>query len=96
VEVQVENALARRRTVIDDKPERIVDAQIARYLPGNEHEMAQQGTIFGSRVRQSWNLFLGNEQYVRGRLRIDVVKGEAFLVFIYDLRRNFALDDFSE
>jgi hypothetical protein len=96
VEVKVKNALAGLCTVVHDQPEGIVYAQVSGYVPGDEHEMAQQGTIFRSRIRQPWNLFFGNEQYVRRRLGIDVAKREAFLVFVHDLRRNFAPDDLPE
>src|SRR5262249_3087011 len=52
--------------------------------------------VFWSRFFQSRDVPLGNDENVRRRLRIDVLKDEYFVVFIHLLRRDFPCDDFAE
>ena len=52
--------------------------------------------VFGLGFGDSSDGFLGNHQHVRGRLRVDVVEGKDEVVFVDDVGRDFAGDDFLE
>ena len=58
--------------------------------------MAQHLMILRFRFGNSWDWFLGDDEHVRGRLRIDVIEGENKVVLVNDLRRDFASNDFLE
>jgi hypothetical protein len=40
--------------------------------------------------------FAGDDQDVNGGLGIDIVEGQAAVIFVRDLRRDFPVDDFQE
>jgi len=52
--------------------------------------------ILRFRFGNSWDWFLGDDEHVRGRLRIDVIEGENKVVLVNDLCRDFASNDFLE
>ena len=45
---------------------------------------------------QRWHVLARDDEHVRGRLRVDVAKGEAIVGFRDDLRRDLAADDPAE
>jgi len=93
VDVEVRHGFAGVRAVVDDKAKAVGELELAGELAGDEQEMAEDGFIGGRGVADSRDDFFRNEEQVNGRLRLDVMKSEAEIVFVLDARGNFAGDD---
>lgn len=63
---------------------------------GGEQEVAKHGLIGGRRGANARNGLFWNDEHVHGSLWLDIVDGDAELVFVDDLSRDFASDDFFE
>jgi hypothetical protein len=95
--VQMRHRLAAVRTVIDDQPKTgIEDAFLFRHGLRDQEKMAQQRFIGCRGGTDSRDFFFWNDQDMDGRLRMNIVKGNAEVIFVGNLRRNFAGDDFRE
>ncbi len=69
---------------------------LTRHLRRGEHQMAEHFAVFHRGVVQSTDMLERHEERVQRRLRVDVQKTEAVLVFMHHRGGNFALDDFAE
>src|SRR6266850_4953450 len=58
--------------------------------------MAQDFVVFGRRFGDSGDWLFGNDQGVNWRLRLNIAKSQHQVVFINNVRGNFAGDDFLE
>ena len=96
VDVQVRHGFAAVRAVVDDEPVAVIEAQFLRYFSGFEQQMAEQKLVVLVGFGEARDGFLWKNQDVDGRLRFDVADGEHHAVFINDVRRNLAGDDFFE
>ena len=65
-------------------------------VSGFQEQVAEQGLVARLGGADASNRFLGHQQDVHGRLRIDVMKRQDEVVFVGDLRRNLAGGDFLE
>lgn len=93
--MQMRHGFAGVRAVVEDEPKTILrEAEFLRDLARLEHQVAENLVIFSRRFGDAGNGFLRNQQNVRRGLRVDVAKGDDEVVFINDLRRDFARDDF--
>src|SRR5579862_10064759 len=91
--VQVRHGLPRLFAAIDDQPVAVRELELGGQLDGDQVQVAEQLAVgLGDAVVRG-NHFLGDDQDVDGRLRIDVVEGEAHIVFVGDLRVDLAIDD---
>jgi hypothetical protein len=82
------------RAVVYDQAEAIRKLQFFRDRAGNEEQMAQDCLIGGAGFADPWDHFLWNDQQVNGCLRLDVMQDDTVFVLVFDLRGNFAVDDF--
>lgn len=94
--MQMEDRLSCARSNVEDGPVALLDVALAGDLRGGQMAAADQFGIFGLGFLQSSEMFLGHDQHVRGRLRIDVFEGEDVLVLVNFLRGNLAADDAAE
>ena len=93
--MQVRHGLAGIRAVVEHEAKTILlEAKLLRDRGGFEHQMAEHLVILRRRFGDARDGFLRNQQNVRRRLWVDVAKGDDEVVFINDLRRDFARDDF--
>lgn len=92
----MENCLARSRAHVEDGAVALFDVALASNLRRSQMTAANQFGVFAACLLQSCKMLLGNHQYVRGRLRLDVLKGKEVFVFIHFFRRNLAADDAAE
>lgn len=94
MEVEVIDRLPAEFAAIgDDAVARVGDAKFARDLTDNHPEVAEQsGVILPDGVDRPDFLFW-NHQDMDGRLRCDVAKGKAEVVFIDDVGGNLTVDD---
>ena len=81
VHVKVEHALCAVLPVVDDNA-KADGAVLAAKLPSRRHEVSKDGCVFRRGSAESFNLFLGNDEEVNGRLRVDVTEREAHFVLV--------------
>jgi hypothetical protein len=97
VAVQVRDGFATIRAVVDDEPVAAgFQPDFFRDLGGFQQEMTEQLVVCGGSFSEARDGLLGNDENMRRRLGRDVTEGEDQVVFINDLRRDFAGDDFLE
>lgn len=56
--------------------------------------MTEQVLILRFGGGDAWEVFFRDDQHVHGGFRINVVDGDAQIVFMGDLRGDFSVDDF--
>lgn len=89
------NGFAAVFSVVDDDAEAFFSVA---FLPGDvadpQKEVTKKLLISGAGFRDADNGLLGNKKEVNRGLRGDIPEAEAEIVFINDVRRNLAGDDF--
>ena len=63
---------------------------------GAEEKPPHQRGIFLCHVEKAFDVLPGNDEDVRGRLRVQIAECVEFVVFVNFVRRDFAADDFTE
>lgn len=96
VDVQVGHGFAAVRAIVDHDAVTGGEVELAGQVGGGEQQVAEQGLVGERRLVDPRNGFLGYDQNMHGRLRLDVVNGDAVLVFVSNLGGDFAGDDFFE
>ena len=83
--------------MVDDQAIAIVrEAKIRRDPSRGREQHAQKRDVVVGCVRYGGDWLLGYHEDVRWRLRVDVAEGERVVVFVHDVRRDFASDDARE
>ena len=62
----------------------------------HSHEMPQQRSVLGQRLRLRRDVLFGNNQQVRRRLRVDIGKADAEFILVHSIGGDGAGDDFAE
>ena len=97
VRVDVEDRLPRLRPGIeDDTVATGRDPLGVRYLLGLERHLGQQVSVGAGERGKVRVMILGDDQDVRGGLRVDVTKREGAATFSHPLGRDIARDDLAE
>ena len=94
--MEVEDGLTRAWTYIEHRAITIFNAALASDLRSDQVATAYGLGIFGCGFLQAPNVFFGNDENVRGGLRINVFEGKGVGVFINLFGRHFATDDAAE
>lgn len=92
----MKDRLSRTRTNIKNGAVSVFDLALAGDFSRREMAAADQFGIVSLGLFQSRKMLLGDDEHVRGRLRIDVFKGQNVLVFMNFLRGNLSSDDAAE
>jgi hypothetical protein len=97
MEVQVRNALLCVRSAVDDaaKPA-IPNAFLLRHACHDTRQPPEQGLILLGGVGETSHVLARDNQYVDGRLRIDVAEADRVVILVDDLRRNVPARDTAE
>ena len=69
-------------------------AKFFRDLRSFEQQMAEDLMVFRFRFAEARDRLFGDQENVRRCLRVDVAEGDDLVVFIDNVRRDFAGDDF--
>ena len=93
VDVQVGNALAPVRTVIDDDAEALGQLETGGELTRCEEQVTEQGLVAGLSQTEPIDAALRNHEHMHRRLRIDVMNGDALVVLVLDAGGDFPGDD---
>ena len=91
--MKVWNRLAGVAPIVDHDPETVGQTQFLRNDSGGNEEMAENPFVGGRRLGETWYQLLGYNEEMHGSLRLDIVDHEALVVFVLDLRRDFAIGD---
>jgi hypothetical protein len=82
MDVQVIDGLAAVGAGVDDETIATGQVLVLRNLHGGGEEMAEQGGVLRCGVCVRCEMLLGDQQDVRGRLRVKVWKGEHLVVLV--------------
>ncbi|MCU1255531.1 MAG: hypothetical protein JWM83_1830 [Candidatus Angelobacter sp.] len=96
MQMQMENCLACVRTHVIDRTESVLQFAFPSYLCRDQLAIAHQFRIRFRSLVNAHNMFLGDDQHMRRRLRFDVFKRKGLFVFVNFFSRNFSGDDFAE
>lgn len=77
MDMEVKNALPGILAVIDDKTKGVADALLSCDFRSRQHEMAQECLILLRGIADFLDSFLGNDEYVDGRLGLNVLESHA-------------------
>jgi hypothetical protein len=94
--VEVKNGLASAGADVEDGAVSLLDIALTGDLGGGEVAAADEFGVGGLGLLQSGKMFFGNDENVRGCLRVDVFEGEDVVVFVNFLGGNFAAEDAAE
>lgn len=96
VNVKVEHRLSGAGADVEDGAVSVLDFALAGDLSGGEMAAPDEFRISQFSFFQSRKMFLGDDEDVRGRLRIDVFEGEDMVVFVNFFRRDVSTNDAAE
>lgn len=96
MQVQMVNGLAAVIPSIDNYAIALVQLLRASKFRGCSHQMAQQRLVLGKCLCLRTDVLFGYDQQMRRRLRIDVRKSNAQLVFVDTVGWNLPSDDFAK
>jgi hypothetical protein len=96
VQVQVRHGLTGTLLAIDYQPIPVADAKFLCQLGGHHVQMTEQLTVFRLDVGVGGNDLARDDEHVYGRLRIDVVEGDAVFVLVDDAGGDFLFDNLQE
>lgn len=96
MDVQMGNCLPTVFSIVDDQPESfvlLIHAEVRCDLSGSEKEMPEQVAVSAFGFTDAGKGLLRDDENMRRCLGGNVVKGEAKLVFMDDVRGNFPGND---
>jgi hypothetical protein len=96
VDVKVEDGLSGTGSDVENRAVALLDVALAGDVGGGEVAAADEFGVCGLSFFQSGEMFLGNDENVCGRLRIDVFESEDMVILVNFSGGNFALDDAAE
>ncbi|SRR5258706_11191157 len=96
VEMKMEDALPRQRTVVEHGTIAAGDVPIRGDFRCDQVEVADQRDVVLGRVIQRADVLTGDDQNVCGGLRIDILEGHRNVVLVNDASRNPSLQDLAE
>jgi len=94
--MQVKHGLAGTGPDIEHRAVPVFNAALARNVRSCEMTAANGFRVFGLSFFQSADMLLGNDQHVRRRLRVDVLKRVGVFILVNFLRGNFTGDNPAE
>ena len=92
----MEDALSAMFTGIDYGAVAVFEIEFLGDMGDHLEEVSGEAGVFGGEIIEGDEWFFGYEEDVDGGLGIDIMEGEAELVFVDDIGGDFAVDDFLE
>ncbi len=96
VDVQVGDGFAGVGAVVDHEAVAAGELEFLRELAGDDEEVTELRFIGRRGFADARDGLFRDDEEVDGRLWLDVVDDDAAVVFVFDLRGDFAVDDFLE
>lgn len=94
--MEVGDGFAGVGAVVDDEAEAAGEVEFFGDDAGGDEEVAELGFVGGRGFADAGYQFFGDNEEVDGGLGLDVVDDDAAVVLVFDLRGDFAVDDFLE
>jgi hypothetical protein len=94
--VQVEHGLSGAGAHVQNSAVSVVNIALASDRGGGEVAAADEFGVVSFSLFQASEMFLRDDENVRGRFGVDVFEGKYMVVFIDFLRGNFAAEDAAE
>ena len=94
--VQMRHGLAAVAPVVDHEPVAVFEPELLREGGGGEEEVTKDRLVGGRGLADARDELLRDDEHVHRCLRVDVVDGNAVLVFVRQLGRDLAVDDLLE
>ncbi len=94
--MEVEDGLSGTRADVEDGAVSPLDVALAGDVGGGEVATADDFGVGGLGLFQSGKVFLGDDENVRGGLRVDVFEGEDVVVLVNFLGGDFTAEDAAE
>ena len=94
--MQVEHRLPGAGTNVEDSAVSLLDVALARDLRGRKMAASNHFGVGCLSLFQSGKMFLGNDEHVRGSLRLDVFEREDMFILVNFFRWNLAADHAAE
>ena len=96
MDVEMIDGLAAVGSGVDDQAVAVAEALLARDLTGCPQQMTEEIGVSCRGVRVGRDVLFGDHQQMRGRLRVDVRKGQHAVVFVDAVDGNGAGGDLAE
>jgi len=96
MDVEVEDGLSGAGANIENGAIALFDVALASDLSGGKMATADDFGVVGFGFLQSSEMFFGDDEHVRGSLRINVFEGEDVVVFVDFFRGDFSAQDAAE
>lgn len=93
MDMEMRHGLARIRTVVDDETKSIRQAEFFRDLSGYEEQVPQHAFVGWAAFGDAGNDLLRHDEQMNRRLRLNIVKHDALIVFMFDARGDLAIND---
>ena len=94
--MEVEDGLSGAGADVEDGAVALLDVALAGDVGGGEVAAADEFSVGGIGFFQSGKMLFGDDENVRGGLRVNVFEGEDVVILVNFLGGNFAVDDAAE
>ena len=94
--MQMVDALAAVRTRVDDSPITAIKAENIGDFRNRQQQMTTKLLIIRSKLTQRHDRLFRNEQNMHRSLRSDIAKRQTQIIFVDDICRYFAIDNFQK
>ncbi len=94
--MQMVNRLTAIFTAVDDNSIAVGESGLFRDAFSGQQEMSHEGVIGRFGIRELGDRFFGDHQNMHRSLGINIFEGQTEIIFIDNISRNFAADDFAE
>ena len=94
--MQMVDALPTVRTRIDDSPITAIKTENTRDFGNRQQQMSTKFCIARIKLTQRDNRLFRNEQHMHRSLWSDIAKRQTDVIFVDDIGRYFAVDDFQK
>jgi len=96
VYVEVEDRLSGARAYVQHSAITVFDRSLASDLRCRQVASANKFGVFGLRLLQPCNVFLGYDEHVGRPLRVQILEGEGVFIFVHFFAGHFASDNATE
>ena len=91
--MQVGDALAAVRPVVDHDPEALGESQLLGDSSGREQQVAEERLVGGGGLGDARDRLLRKQVHMHRRLRLDIVNRQAEIVLVHDACGDLTGDD---
>lgn len=83
-------------STVEDRAVAVLQPFLFGQMLGYDEEVPDQRLVLFGDLVDGGDGLARHDKDVRGRLRVDIVKSDALIVFVHDIGRHVAINDFLE